>query len=92
MLFFTCGSSCRKVDPGGVSLKHISKLSTPPLPPARTMGSLWASVSLLCGVFLLWTEGKGQQQTKSNVPRLKLSYKGQFSYKSELLMEPLCFS
>lgn len=41
------------------------------------MGSLWASVSLLFGLLLLGTEGEGQQQTKSNVPRLKLSYKGQ---------------
>lgn len=42
------------------------------------MDSLWGSVSLLFGVLLLWTEGRGQQQTKNNVPRLKLSYKGQF--------------
>lgn len=42
------------------------------------MGSLWGSVVLLCGVLLLRTEGSGAQQTKNNVPRLKLSYKGEF--------------
>lgn len=54
-------------------LKDVSDLYCP-----RTMGSLWGSVMLLCGVVLLRTEGRGAQQTKNNVPRLKLSYKGEF--------------
>lgn len=58
---------------GGVYLKDLSGLYCP-----RTMGSLWGSVMLLCGVVLLRTEGSRAQQTKNNVPRLKLSYKGQF--------------
>lgn len=39
------------------------------------MGFLWGSFMLLCGVTLLRMEGTGAQQTKNNVPRLKLSYK-----------------
>lgn len=58
---------------GGVYLKDLSGLYCP-----RTMGSLWGSIMLLCGVLLLRTEGSGAQQTKNNVPRLKLSYKGEF--------------
>lgn len=42
------------------------------------MGSLWGSIMLLCGVVLLRTEGSGAQQTENNIPRLKLSYKGEF--------------
>lgn len=42
------------------------------------MGSLWGSVMLLCGVVLVRTEGREAQQTKKNVPRLKLSYRGEF--------------
>lgn len=44
------------------------------------MGFLWGSIMLLFGVALLRMEGSGAQQTKTknNVPRLKLSYKGEF--------------
>lgn len=42
------------------------------------MGSLWGSIILLCAVGVLRTESRESQQTKSNVPRLKLSYKGEF--------------
>lgn len=42
------------------------------------MGFFWGSIMLLCGVALLNTGGSGAQQTKNNVPRLKLSYKGAF--------------
>lgn len=41
------------------------------------MGSLWGSIMLLCGAVLLRTEDGRAQQTKNNVPRLKLSYKGE---------------
>lgn len=58
---------------GGVYLKYLSGLYCP-----RTMDSLWGSIMLLCGVVLLRTEGSEPQQTKNNVPRLKLSYKGEF--------------
>ncbi|KAF6717613.1 Semaphorin-3ab [Oryzias melastigma] len=39
------------------------------------MGFLWGSTVLLCTVALLRVEGSEAQQTKNNVPRLKLSYK-----------------
>uniref|UniRef100_A0A3B3IC74 Sema domain, immunoglobulin domain (Ig), short basic domain, secreted, (semaphorin) 3Ab n=1 Tax=Oryzias latipes TaxID=8090 RepID=A0A3B3IC74_ORYLA len=39
------------------------------------MGFLWGSIVLLCAVALLRVEGSEAQQTKNNVPRLKLSYK-----------------
>lgn len=58
---------------GGAYLRDLAGIYCP-----RTMGSLWGSVMLLCAVVLLRTEGSGAQQTKNNVPRLKLSYKGEF--------------
>ncbi|KAM6937684.1 semaphorin-3ab [Xenentodon cancila] len=39
------------------------------------MGFLWGTIMLLCGVALLWADGSKAQQTKDNIPRLKLSYK-----------------
>uniref|UniRef100_A0A8C7Y488 Sema domain, immunoglobulin domain (Ig), short basic domain, secreted, (semaphorin) 3Ab n=1 Tax=Oryzias sinensis TaxID=183150 RepID=A0A8C7Y488_9TELE len=39
------------------------------------MGFLWGNIVLLCAVALLRVEGSEAQQTKNNVPRLKLSYK-----------------
>lgn len=53
-------------------LKDLSGLFYP-----RTMGFLWGSTVLLCTVALLRVEGSEAQQTKNNVPRLKLSYKGE---------------
>ncbi|XP_056907796.1 semaphorin-3ab [Takifugu flavidus] len=39
------------------------------------MGSFWGRVTLLCVAVLLKTECRGAQETKNNIPRLKLSFK-----------------
>ncbi|TMS05177.1 Semaphorin-3ab [Larimichthys crocea] len=56
------------------------------------MGSLWGSFMLLCGVVLLRTEGSGTQQTKNNVPRLKLSYKDMLESNNLVTFEGLANS
>lgn len=48
------------------------------------MGSFWGSVMLLFAAVLLRTEGKGAQESKNNVPRLKLSYKGEVVFAFEI--------
>ncbi|XP_037110232.1 semaphorin-3ab [Syngnathus acus] len=54
------------------------------------MGSLlWCSFVLTCGMILLRKGGDGAQQTKANVPRLKLSYKDMLESNNLLTFEGL---
>ncbi|XP_040017855.2 semaphorin-3ab isoform X2 [Gasterosteus aculeatus] len=56
------------------------------------MDSLLGSILLLCGSILLRTEGIRAQQTKNNVPRLKLAYKDMLESNNLVTFEGLANS